>query len=536
VADKIYFRDRLLIDSDDCDLQLQLVYRTHALGPGGHPGRTKTLDLMNRKYWWPGMATAVRSYCNACLLCDKTKSPRNLPAGFLKPLPIPLAPWRDISVDYITPLPTCNRRGQSFGHIAVVVDRLTKMRHFIATEGLGADELADRFIANIYTLHGLPQTVISDRGTQFVSTFWRTLSTRLGVTLRPSSAFHPQTNGQTERINAELEQYLRLYVNWAQDDWVDWLPLAEFAGNNTASETTGVSPFFANYGFHPRMGVEPSGPCPPQLTEAQRREFFRVSEIANRFQAVLDYVVALAKQSQDRYEEGANRRRNDAPAYKEKDWVMLAMKNYKTGRPAAKLEPRWEGPFEVTKASSHAVTLRLPANMKIFNTFHVSMVRPYRSSGMQGQEQCNDDDVRANRGRVVTRTDDGEEVQEWRFNSLLDYGKADNGRWQYLVEWDGHEPTWQPATDLRGCDDAIWAYHDAHPEAPGPPAWVRRRRREREPQTPEPQTPGPRAPELQAPRPTSGTRRSSRLAARAVGVRQRQRLRSILKKPWQSRF
>jgi hypothetical protein len=475
VAGKAYFRDRLIIDPEDTDMHLQLIHRTHASGPGGHPGRVKTLDLMNRKYWWPKMSIAVRSYCNACLLCDKTKTPRSLPTGFLKPLPVPLAPWRDISVDYITPLPPCGRRGQEFHHVAVVVDRLTKMRHFIPTTTLEAEELADRFIERVYSLHGVPETIISDRGTQFVSAFWRALSARLGVALRPSSAFHPQTNGQTERINAELEQYLRLFCDWAQDDWVDWLPLAEFAGNNTTSETTGVSPFFANYGFHPRMGVEPAQPCPPNITEAQRREFFRASEIAERFKAILEKATALSKQAQDRYEEGANRRRSDAPIYHVDDWVMLNMKNYKTGRPTQKLEPRWEGPFQVTKTSSHAVTLRLPANMKIFNTFHVSMVRPYRKKGIPGQEQTHDD-VRANRGRTVTRTDDGDDVVEWRFEDILDYGKADNGRWQYLVKWEGYDtPTWQPATDLRGCDDAIWRFHDAHPDHPGPPAWVKKR-------------------------------------------------------------
>ena len=118
-----------------------------------------------------------------------------------------------------------------------------------------------------------------------------------------------------------------------------------------------MSPFFANYGFHPRMGVEPAQPCPPEITEAQRREFFRASEIANRFKAILDTATALAKQAQDRYEEGANRRRRDAPVYRVGDWVMLNMKHYKTGRPVQKLEPRWEGPFRVTKVSSHAVTL-----------------------------------------------------------------------------------------------------------------------------------------------------------------------------------
>jgi hypothetical protein len=417
---------------------------------------------------------AVRTYCNACVLCDKTKAPRARPAGFLKPLPLPLAPWKDISVDYITPLPSSKRHGQEFNHIAVVVDRLTKMRHFIPTVTLEAEELADRFIERVYCLHGLPDTIISDRGTQFVSALWRALSARLGITLRHSSAYHAPTNGQTERINAELEQFLRLYVNWAQDDWANWIALAEFAGNNAVSETTGVSPFFANYGFNPRMGIEPARPLPPQATEAERREFFRASEIAARFKAVLEHVTILSKQAQDRYEEQANRRRSDAPLYKVHDLVMLDMENYKTGRPAKKLEPRWEGPFRVTKASSHAVTLHLPANMRVFNTFHVSRVRPYRGNqGLRGQEP---DDLPANHGREVVRTDDGVEAIEWRFKELLDYGKADNGRWQYLVEWEGHAPTWQPATDLRGCDEAIWRFHDAHLDKPGPPAWVGRRR------------------------------------------------------------
>jgi hypothetical protein len=231
VAGKVLFRDRLVVDPSDAEMHLQIIHRTHSAAAGGHPGRTKTLDLLNRTYWWPGMATAVCAFCKACLLCGKTKASKASPAGFLKPLPIPLAPWKDISVDYITPLPPCTRRGQTYRHVAVVVDRLTKMRHFIPTATLEAEELAERFIERVFSLHGLPDTVISDWGTQFISAFWKALTARLGVALKLSSTFHPQTNGQTERINAGLEQYLRLYIDWAQDDWVDWLPLAEFAGN-----------------------------------------------------------------------------------------------------------------------------------------------------------------------------------------------------------------------------------------------------------------------------------------------------------------
>lgn len=481
-AGRVYYRDRLMIDPDDVDLHLQLIHRTHSSAPGGHPGRVKTLDLMNRVYWWPGMSVAVRAFCKGCRLCTRTKTPRSKPVGFLKPLPLPMAPWRDISVDYITPLPPCQRLGLEFKHVAVVVDRLTKMRHFIATTSLEADELADRFIERVYSLHGTPETIVSDRGTQFVSTFWRALSARLGVVLKPSSAFHPQTNGQTERINAELEQYLRLFVGWAQDDWANWLPLAEFAGNNMVSETTGVSPFFANYGLHPRVGVEPMRPCPPNVSEQQKREFFRASELADRFKAILEGATALARQAQDRHEEIANRKREDAPRYHVGDTVMLDMQNYKTGRPTAKLAPRWEGPFRVEKASSHAVTLKLPANMAIFPTFHVSKVKRCEGVELAGQGEI-EDNVRANHGRIVTRNDDEKDVVEWKFEKILGYGKADNGRWQYQVKWTGHEEaTWQPATDLRGCDDDIWDFHDAHPELPGPPAWVARRKAKEGPQ------------------------------------------------------
>jgi hypothetical protein len=476
IAGRIYFRKRLFIDPEDSELQLQIIYRTHASGPGGHPGRTKTIDLLNRKYYWPNMTTAIRGFTDGCLMCDKSKTPRAKPSGFLKPLPLPFRAWEDISIDFISPLPACIRHERTFKHILVVVDRLTKMRHFIATETLDTEELVDRFVDRVYSLHGVPETIVSDRGSAFVSAFWRALSTRLGITLKPSSAWHPATNGQTERVNAELESYLRMFVNWAQTDWATWLPLAEFAGNNMVSETTGVSPFYANYGFNPRMGVEPARPLPPDMSEHQRHEFFNAQELADRFAAVLDKLKALSRQAQDRYEANANAKREDAPIYKVGDWVMLDVTNIETGRPMDKLAPRWEGPFEVIKTSSHAVTLRLPANMRVFPTFHVSLVRRRRGHGIPGQDT--NQDVRANKGRVMIRTDgtDDQPVVEWKFTKILDYGKADNGRWQYLVQWEPpHEPTWQPVGDLRGCDDAIWAFHDTHPELPGPPTWVKKR-------------------------------------------------------------
>ena len=146
---------------------------------------------------------------------------------------------------------------RGYDAIWMVVDRLTKLRHMVPCKSTcSSEDLADLFLHNVWKHHGLPSTVISDRGPQFASRFWKALCECLGIERRLSTGFHPQTDGQTERFNATMEEYLRLYVNHHQDDWVDWLPLCEFAANNAASETTQVSPFFATFGRNPRMNFD----------------------------------------------------------------------------------------------------------------------------------------------------------------------------------------------------------------------------------------------------------------------------------------
>jgi hypothetical protein len=188
---RIYVRGKLFLPPDN-ELRTQAIYRTHSSGLGGYPGRMKTLDLLNRTYWWPQMSRDVATYIRACELCIRTKSPRSSPQGFLQPLPIPFRVWSDISVDYIMPLPKCVRSGIEYQHLLVIVCRLTKMRHFVPTAGLTMQELVNAFVNRVYSLHGCPDTIILDRGTQFVSQFWKHLSTRLNTKLQPSSAFHPE--------------------------------------------------------------------------------------------------------------------------------------------------------------------------------------------------------------------------------------------------------------------------------------------------------------------------------------------------------
>jgi hypothetical protein len=214
----------------------------------GHMGVVKTLEQIQRNYWWPKMRTTVEDYVKSCLACQRTKPDRQKPAGLLHPLPVASKRWLSVTMDFMVDLPPC----KGFDSIMVVVDHFTKMSHFIpCTKNITAKETAALFTDRVTRYHGLPDTIISDCGTQFDNDFWTNYWKQLGVTATLSSSYHPETDGQSERLNGILNQYLRVFTSYMQDNWVDLLPTAEFTHNNSIHSATGVSPFYANTGQHP---------------------------------------------------------------------------------------------------------------------------------------------------------------------------------------------------------------------------------------------------------------------------------------------
>ena len=294
-------------------------------------------------------------------------------------------------------------------------------------------------------------------------------------------------------------------MSFHQDDWVDWLPLAEFAPNNVVSETTNVSPFFANYGFHPRLGIEPSSPCPPNLSAAQKAQFYKANIVANRFERILDLLKALAKQSQQRYEDNANAHREDAPKFRVGDQVYVDTRNMKTNRPMKKGDDKWTGPYKVLEVYPRACRVQLPDGVRIFPVFHNHLLRPKTTSaGLPGQAAINEAESRNIRGRILEREDGATEpVEKWEFDKLLDCHNEDG--LHYLIKWRHHQATWQPADDLRGQDNVLLEFHRQNPDKPGPPTWVKRPARSA-------RTPASTATPAQPPvPPAGGLRRSSRL-------------------------
>ena len=216
----------------------------------GHGGKWKTVELITRNYWWPGVKRDVGKYIKRCDLCQRMKNRTEEVAEKLKLSEVPEKPWIHLTVDFITKLPIVAGKDA----ILVIYDRLSKMTHFVATtEGTSAEGLARLFRDNMWKLHRLPESMVLDRGPQFVAELTKELNRMLEIKTRLSTVFHPQTDGQTERMNQELEQYLRFFVNHRQKNWPEWLASAEFAVNNKVHTTTKMSPFMANYSRELRM-------------------------------------------------------------------------------------------------------------------------------------------------------------------------------------------------------------------------------------------------------------------------------------------
>jgi hypothetical protein len=265
----LYVRERIFVPNDD-DLRNELLLQHHDPPATGHGGHRATYYSLSQEYYWLHMTDSVATYTRECVQCRRSKPFKEQKQGLLRPLPVPKRFWTDISVDFITPLPKCTRNRVVYKHIMVVVDRLSKAQKFIALPTLEVEDVVRAFIEYVWREEGFPDTIVSDRGSQFTSFFWRELCKRIGATPRLTTAYHPKANGQTEIANAGLKCYLRSYVNFTQNDWVDWLPIAQLATNCRKNASTGIAPALATKAYLPRRGVGPDLPIDAVQSRAKR--------------------------------------------------------------------------------------------------------------------------------------------------------------------------------------------------------------------------------------------------------------------------
>lgn len=370
IGKRIYLENKLCIPNGDT--RKIIMHDSHESLLGAHRGLKKTLSQVKRLYFWPDMKKELYEYVKTCQNCQEAKSSNQKALGKLRPFPPPAKKWEEISMDFIFDLPKTKDEKTA---ILVVVDKLCKRAHFIPLQSNHtATDTAKAFYNEVYKHHGLPRKIISDRDTRFTSIFWTELMKLLQVKLNLSTAFHPQTDGQSERAFRTLEEMLRCFVNYTQKDWTTHLPGLEFAYNNHINDTTKQTPFFLEYGQHPFSISD------ILYSDHSASDNIATEKFIEELQHANDLAKIAIQEANERNAETVNKHRRDL-TLEVGDPVMLSTKNLplKTGR-TKKLAPKFLGPFTILEklAEGHAYRLDLPEQFKnIHPTFHISLLKPY---------------------------------------------------------------------------------------------------------------------------------------------------------------
>lgn len=445
---KLLWRGRLWVPGSE-PLRTGLIQEMHDSYLTGHPGKNTLVGLMSRYYFWPRMTEDIRTFVRNCYACGRNTVWRDRKKGLLHPLPVPERIWSEISMDYITDLPETKSGNR---HLLVITDRLSKGVIFIPVPDLSGEMLAKEFIHHYVAHHGLPKAITSDRGTQFVQGIWAHICKQLRIKQRLSTAFHPETDGSTERMNQTLEEFLRHHCNYYQNDWDEWLPLAQIAISARDATSTGVSPFFLSHGYHANLGGSIPLPEKPTGGQAPRNPMEAAQKVIEKLRECVDFTQTAMASAQQRQEETHNKSRDPAVRYQPGDKVWLDVRNIPVDPARKKKLSELHQQYTVLAAvGRNAYRLDIPG--ETYDVFNTSLLRPVAKDPLPSQIQ---DDV-----QPVPLIVDGE--QEYEIEEILDVrvvrGRGRGGplKRQFLCKWRGYaSPSWNEAEN---CSDTVALDH-----------------------------------------------------------------------------
>ncbi|KAJ9540003.1 hypothetical protein OSB04_026509 [Centaurea solstitialis] len=385
--DLLYYKERLVLPKNSTWIQ-RLFDEFHATPVGGHTGEGRTYQRMATELFWVGMRKDISNMVRECEICQRNKVMSGSPAGLLQPLSLPNTVWSDITMDFIEGLP----KSSGWNSILVVVDRLSKFAHFIPLKHpFTAQTVAEVFVKEIVRLHGIPESIITDRDKVFQSLFWKELFKLQGTKLKFSTAYHPQTDGQSEVVNRGLEQYLRCWVSDRPQQWSKWLPWAELSYNTAHHSAINGSPFKVLYGREP----------PPLVR--YRKETTMVQAVEAELESrdeIWDETRMHLLKAQFRMKQQADLKRTEVE-FEKGDWVFLKLRPYrqksliKGNQP--KLLARFYGPYQISeRLGKVAYRLLLPDEARIHPVFHVSQLRKAMGNVLSSKQiptQLSDDMV-----------------------------------------------------------------------------------------------------------------------------------------------
>lgn len=415
-----------------------------------HCGPEKLWQRLSPRFYWKRMKNDLIQFCATCDVCQKTKPSNFNKFGYLMPNAIPKTPYVSISMDFIVNLPMSGE----FNAIFVIVDRLTKHANFIpTTTGLTAEDFAHLFVKFVISKYGIPESVICDRDPRWTSDFWKAVTKELKSKMLFSSSHHPQTDGQTEIVNKQLEKMLRAYVNGDKSDWPEWLHLLEFAYNSTVHSSMGQAPFELLLGFIPRTL---SDFLPVPTTHSQGPKLKRATtEFVENLAMHRDLARQAIAEAQQAQATQYNKCRKDAPTFRNGDKVLVnphSLEWVESKGEGAKLGPRWIGPFEVLeKINDNVYRLSLPDSYPGSSVMNIAHLKRYN--------EPQEGEARTKMATDLKRRDASEEYEVERILGHK-YVGPDN-KLKFLIRWKNYGPQfdlWEDAASLRNAPQILRDY------------------------------------------------------------------------------
>jgi hypothetical protein len=425
IENTLFFKKKLWVFESN-QLKLDIIREIHDQSVSEHSDVRRICKYLHKWYYWSQAKQSIKRYIRNCHICKRFKATRDKYFDLLNFLSISNRSWIDIIMNFVIEL----SESKKFNAILMIINRLTKMHHYISCttteEDTNAEKIVRLLINHVWKLHELSSTIISNRDSQFISLMWKTVCQILKINVKLSTAFHFEIDDQSEIVNQKMKRYLRNYCNYQQNDWFEWLLMIEFAFNAVIFVSTELFVFMTNYEFESRMFFDSS------LKDNQKSIRERIltrkdSNIINKMKNIWDFIKKKLTNAQNMQKRHANQKKTSSSEYEFEDMIWLFIKNIKIERSFRKLNHKWIESYKIKKVLKDVCQLNLSQSMKIHDTFHISLLRKTAIDSLIEQIQSSSLSI------VI----DKDEEEKYEINDIFD-NRYHYDKLQYKIVWIDH--------------------------------------------------------------------------------------------------